>query len=294
MTQFAMLFPGQGAQSVGMLTELGETDPAIADTWAEAGAVLGYDMAALVAKDADGLLDQTEYTQPALLAANIAVWRAWKARGGKDPAWLAGHSLGEYAALVAAGALAFDDALRLTQLRGRAMQDAVREVCADVSTGDDYLVAPANFNAPRQVVVAGHADAVGVAAERAREQGAKLVKTLAVSVPSHCALMAPAAEQLAAELRDVPLQEPHIPVLHNIDARARDTADGMREALVAQLAQSVLWSDTVRAMSTAGCRLMLECGPGKVLSGLNKRIDKQVQTIALRNADGIHAGLVAV
>jgi len=306
-----MLFPGQGSQSVGMLRELGETDPPIAATWSEASDVLGYDMAELVANDPEGLLDQTEYTQPALVAAGVAVWRTWKARGGADPAMLAGHSLGEYTALVAADALDFADALRLTRVRGQAMQaavqpdagamaaiiglddDAVGEVCTSVSSGDDHLVSAANFNAPGQVVVAGHADAVTAACERAKEAGARMAKMLAVSVPSHCALMRPAAERLSAHLSEIPLREPRIPLLHNVDAHPRASVEGIRKALVAQLESPVHWTDSVRAMIAEGHELMLECGPGRVLTGLNKRIDRQLQTIALKDADGMHAALVA-
>src|SRR5699024_1807057 len=156
-----------------------------------------------------------------------------------------------------------------------------------------YLVSPANFNAPMQVVVAGHAEAVGVAAERAREAGAKLVKMLAVSVPSHCGLMKPAADRLAASLQETPLRCPDIKVLHNVDAQPRDSVEGIRNALVAQLHESVLWSDTIKAMGAAGCDVLLECGPGKVLTGLNKRIDKRLQGVTLKDADGIRAGLVA-
>lgn len=311
MTQFAMLFPGQGAQSAGMLRELGATDPAVSETWAEARDVLGYDMARLVTENPDGQLDQTEFTQPALVAAGVAVWRAWKARGGADPALLAGHSLGEYTALVAAQALDFADALRLTRLRGRAMQnavrpgegamaaiiglddDAVRAVCAAVSRGDDYQVSAANFNSPGQIVVAGHAAAVQAASEQAKQAGARMTRQLAVSVPSHCALMRPAAEQLATELRAVDLRVPKLSVLHNVDAGARDTVVGIRDALVAQLDQSVLWADTIRSMHSDGCELLLECGPGTILTGLNRRINKKLQAIALKDADGMRAGLAA-
>lgn len=306
-----MLFPGQGSQSAGMLKELSESHPVVAETWAEASDALGYDMAQLVAGDPDGQLDQTEYTQPALVAAGIAVWRAWKAQGGGDPEFIAGHSLGEYTALVAAGALDFGDALRLTRLRGQAMQtavkpgvgamaavigmsdEAVRDVCDTVTTGDDFLVSPANFNAPKQVVIAGHAKAVEAAAERARDEGAKLVKVLPVSVPSHCALMQPAAERLAASLEETPLRAPEIDVLHNVDAQPRDAVEAIRNALVAQLYQSVLWGDTIKAMGAAGCDVMLECGPGKVLTGLNKRIDKKLKSVALQSADGIRDGMAA-
>lgn len=307
-----MLFPGQGSQAAGMLADLAATDAVVAQTWAEASDVLGYDMARLVADDPDGQLNQTEYTQPALVAAGVAVWRAWQRRDGAEPALIAGHSLGEYTALVAAGALDFGDALRLTRLRGQAMQtavepgagamaavigmsdEAVREVCAAVTTGADFFVSAANFNAPKQVVIAGHADAVQAAAQRAKVEGAKLVKVLPVSVPSHCALMRPAAERLADALQEVPLHSPRIDVLHNVDAQPRDSVEGIRNALVAQLDQSVLWSDSIKAMAAAGCTVMLECGPGKVLTGLNKRIDKSLSSVALGAAGGIDAGLAAV
>lgn len=312
MAQFAMLFPGQGSQTAGMLQELGTTDPVVSDTWAEASEVLGYDMTELVTQDSNARLDVTEFTQPALVAAGVAVWRAWKARGGDAPALLAGHSLGEYTALVAAGALDFADALRLTRMRGQAMQAAVGagegamaavigmddaaidDLCASVSSGGDHLVSAANFNAPGQVVIAGHADAVNNASERAGEQGARMVKALPVSVPSHCALMQPAAERLAAGLSEVALREPLIPVLHNVDARPRESVAGIRDALVAQLAQPVRWRDIIHAMGQAGCEVLLECGPGKVLTGLNRRIDKNLRAISLKDADGMRDGLAAV
>lgn len=307
-----MLFPGQGAQAVGMLAELAEHHTVVTDTLNEASDVLGYDMADLVSNGPGDKLDQTEFTQPALVAASIAVYRAWRTADGGVPAFVAGHSLGEYSALVAAGSLDFADALRLTQLRGQAMQsavgpgegamaaviglddDAVREACIEATSAhaDDGLsVSAANFNAPKQVVIAGHAEAVATASQIARDKGAKLVKALAVSVPSHCSLMAPAADKLQAHLQDIPLREPQVPVYHNVDARPREEVDGIRKALVAQLAESVLWADTIRAMRASNCALFLECGPGKVLAGLNKRIDKQASTMALSDPDGFSQAL---
>lgn len=309
-----MLFPGQGAQSVGMLAELGPQHPAIGRTLDEAGDVLGYDMADLVANGPANMLDRTEYTQPALVAASVAVWRAWQAAGGPEPDFAAGHSLGEYSALVVAGTLDFTDALRLTRLRGQAMQDAVgtgegamaavlgladdevRAACEQATaalSSEGLSVSAANFNAPNQVVIAGHADAVEKASALARDKGAKMVKPLAVSVPSHCALMQPAADRLAAHLADIPLREPRIPVYHNVDARPREDVEGVRRALVAQLAQSVQWSQTIRRVAEQNCRLFVECGPGKVLTGLNKRIDKSLQTQPLSAADGFDAALHA-
>ncbi len=308
-----MLFPGQGAQAVGMLAGLSERYPLVSETYAEASEALGFDMAALIERDPDDKLDRTEFTQPALVTAGVAVWRVWKSRGGTEPALLAGHSLGEYTALVAADALDFGDALRLTRMRGQAMQnavapgaggmaaiiglsdDAVRDVCESVSADDpaDEIVSPANYNAPGQVVIAGHAQAVKAAGALAREKGAKLVKQLAVSVPSHCALMRSAAERLQSHLLEIPLREPRITVLHNVDARARDDVNGIRKALVGQLAQAVLWTDTIHAMRKANCGIMLECGPGKVLTGLNKRIDKEIQAVALNDIEGLRQGLAA-
>lgn len=307
-----MLFPGQGAQSAGMLSQLAERYAVVGETCAEASDVLGYDMAELIGRDPSNKLDQTEFTQPALVVAGVAVWRVWQDLGGPMPAMLAGHSLGEYTALVAAGALDFGDALRLTRLRGQAMQkavepgdgamsaviglddDPVRAACsaAEHEHADDGLVvSAANFNAPRQVVIAGHAEAVETAGKLAKDKGAKLVKPLAVSVPSHCALMAPAAERLQSELLNTPLRQPKLTVLHNIDAQPRDDVDSIRKALVGQLAQPVLWVDTITAMRRANCATLLECGPGRVLTGLNKRIDKSAWALALSDNDNLRHAL---
>ncbi|GAB3686301.1 ACP S-malonyltransferase [Salinisphaera aquimarina] len=312
MSRFAMLFPGQGAQSVGMLAALAERYPVVGETYTEASDTLGYDMAALINEGPLEKLDQTEFTQPALVAAGVAAWRVWQGRGGPMPDMLAGHSLGEYTALVAADALDFSDALRLTQMRGKAMQaavapgegamsaviglqdDAVREACAEAQAehaDDQLVVSAANFNAPLQVVIAGHADAVATAGRIAKGKGAKLVKALAVSVPSHCALMKPAAERLQAHLLEIPLRQPKLTVLHNVDAQPREDIDGIRKALVRQLDHSVLWADTIRAMRTANCELFIECGPGKVLSGLNKRIDKSAQSLPLSDTESLRQAL---
>lgn len=309
-----MLFPGQGAQSVGMLAALDERHPVITRTLAEAGDALGYNMAELVAHGPAETLDRTEYTQPALVAASVALWRAWEAAGGAQPTHLAGHSLGEYSALVVAGAMDFGDALRLTRLRGQAMQDAVaagegamaavigladdevRQLCAAASEAladQGQVVAAANFNAPMQVVIAGHAQAVEHASALAKERGAKMVKALAVSVPSHCPLMRPAAERLAAHLADTPLREPRVPVYHNVDARPREDVESIRKALVAQLAESVQWAETIRTLVNEHCALFVECGPGKVLTGLNKRIDKSIQGLPLSEGDSFDAALRA-
>lgn len=311
MPRFAMVFPGQGSQAVGMLGALREKHPAIDETLAEAGEALGYDLAKIIAQGPSEQLDRTDITQPALLAAGVAVWRAWQARDGELPAAMAGHSLGEYTALTCAGALDFGDALRLVKLRGEAMQAAVPagegSMAAIIGLGDEAVqgvctaasengeqVSPANFNAPGQVVVAGHKPAVERAMALAKEKGAKLVKQLAVSVPSHCALMQPAVERLQSHLIEIPMREPEILVRHNIDAQPRPEVDGIRKALVAQLENPVRWTDTVRAMSGDGAKIMLECGPGKVLTGLIKRIDKSVQATPLQDPDGFEESLTAV
>lgn len=311
MPRFAMLFPGQGSQAVGMLRVLREKYPVVGETFEEAGEALGYDLAATIADGPAETLDRTDVTQPALLAAGVAVWRVWRDRGGPEPAVMAGHSLGEYTALTCAGAIDFGDALRLVRLRGQAMQAAVGEgegaMAAIIGLGDEAVqsicqaagaegeqVTPANYNAPGQVVIAGHRAAVERAVALAKEKGAKLVKQLAVSVPSHCPLMQPAVERLQSHLTEVPLREPRIPVRHNVDGQPRPELDGIRKALAAQLDSPVRWTESVRAMAGDGAGIMLECGPGKVLSGLVKRIDKNVEAIPLQDPEGIRRGLDAV
>lgn len=310
MGRFTMLFPGQGSQSVGMLAELAARNAIVGETLEEAGEVLGYDLAKLMFEGPDEQLDRTECTQPALVAAGVAVWRLWQARKGPMPEIMAGHSLGEYTALVCAEAIDFSDALRLTELRGQAMQAAVPAgqgaMAAIIGLGDqavenlcaqaagEQVVQAANFNAPGQVVIAGDREAVARAAKLAKEKGAKLVKMLAVSVPSHCALMRGAAQRLQSHLSEIPMREPKIPVLHNIDAQVRPDVDGIRRALVGQLDNPVRWVTTVQAIAASGVVCALECGPGKVLTGLNKRIDKQIKAVALNNPEGLRAGRDAV
>lgn len=311
MPRFAMLFPGQGSQAVGMLSALRDKYPIVGDTFAEAGDALGYDLDEVIAGGPAEKLDRTDVTQPALLAAGVAVWRAWQSRNGPEPAVVAGHSLGEYTALVCAGAIDFGDALRLVQLRGQAMQAAVPAdegaMAAIIGLGDETVealcrtaadegesVSPANYNAPGQVVVAGHRPAVERVMRLARDKGAKLVKQLAVGVPSHCPLMRPAVERLQSHLTEIPLREPRIPVRHNVDAQPRPELDGIRKALVAQLDSPVRWVDTVWAMAGEGIGIMLECGPGRVLSGLVARIDKSIEAIPLQDPEGIRRGLTAV
>lgn len=291
MTQkTAWVFPGQGSQSLGMLAQH-EDHPEVVACFDEASEVLGYDLWALCQKD-EAKLNQTEYTQPALLTASVAMGRMHR-EAHTQPDYLAGHSLGEYTALVCAGALAFDDAVKLVSLRGQFMQAAVepgvgamaavlgledtvvKSICTDQANGE--VLSPVNFNSIGQVVVAGHTAAVERAMEAAKDAGARKVVLLPVSVPSHCALMQPAAENLAEVLADVEIRTPMIPVIHNVDVEFHDDADSIKQALIAQLSQPVRWVETIQKMAELGVGAVLECGPGKVLSGLNKRIDKLLE-----------------
>lgn len=291
----AVVFPGQGSQSVGMLAELAGTYAVVRETFEEASTVLGYDLWRLAQEGPEDVLGQTEKTQPALLAAAVAIWRVWQFCGGDNPGWLAGHSLGEYSALVASDSLHFADAVALVATRGRLMQEAVpagegamaallgledvvvREVCSQGR--DDQVVEAANLNAPGQVVIAGHAQAVERALEIANERGAKRAVSLPVSVPSHCSLMRPAAERLSAHLDGISLSAPLIPVLHNVDACSRRDVSSIRQALVEQLYSPVRWAESVRRLAAEGVAVVLEMGPGKVLSGLIRRIDRSLDVI---------------
>ena len=284
---YAVLFPGQGSQSVGMLAALSAMHPEVGQTLQEASEHLAFDLAALISQGPREVLDQTENTQPALLAAGVAVWRVWQAQGVPAPQVLAGHSLGEYTALVAAGSLAFADALKLVRLRGQLMQAAVPEgqggMAAVIGLDDTQvaalcaacavsgLLAPANYNAPGQVVVAGETAALDWLAAHGKAHGARMVMRVGMSVPSHCSLLKPAAEKLAEALAGIAVQSPKIRVLHNIDAAPRQSADDIRTALAAQLHQPVQWTRTLDALAVGGIKTFLECGPGKVLMGLVKR-----------------------
>jgi len=297
MSKTAFLFPGQGSQSVGMLAEIAGKSPLVEQTFSQASGVLGYDLWDLCSNGPADRLGQTEITQPALLAAGIATWRVWKSLGGFNPDFLAGHSLGEYSALVAAGALDFCDAITLVAERGRLMQsatpvgsgamaailgmddDALADVCVKAAQGE--VVSCANFNSPGQVVIAGASDAVARACALAIEAGAMRAIPLAVSAPSHCALMRPAAERLETVLGDVTIRAPEIPVIHNVDVTAYSDQSAIRAALVRQLWQPVRWSDTIRALLDQGVERFAECGPGKVLAGLNRRISRASTTVAL-------------
>ncbi len=301
--KYALLFPGQGSQSVGMLASLAATDPRVEETFSEASAVLGWDVLRLVREGPEAELNRTQRTQPALLAASIAVWRVWRAGGGPLPAVMAGHSLGEYAALVAAESIAFGDALRLVELRGELMQNAVpagegamaaiiglddaevEKICAGFP-GPGTLE-PANFNAPGQVVVAGSKAGLDWLLANAKELGVRKVVPLQMSVPSHCSLMRTAAAQLAERLLKVEVRAPTLPVIHNIDGKPRTEPDAIRDALIGQLHHPVRWSQSVGAMAQAGATAFFECGPGKVLTNLNKRILGAGTFIALEEPEGI-------
>jgi len=303
------LFPGQGSQAVGMLRALGEAYPEVRATFAEASQVLGLDLWGLVSEGPAELLDRTEHTQPAMLAAGVAVWRVWSACGGPVPTAMAGHSLGEYTALVCAGAMGFADAVAVVADRGRFMQGAVptgQGAMAAVLGLDDAAVAalcereaagevlePVNFNAPGQVVIAGTAAAVGRAVGAARAAGAKRALVLPVSVPSHCALMRPAAERLAERLAEVPIAAPHIPVIHNVTVEPEADADAIRALLVRQLYSPVRWVETVRRLAASGARLALEGGPGKVLAGLGKRIEPDLSTLPVFDPATLDSALEA-
>ncbi len=310
MSKMAAVFPGQGSQGVGMLAALAEAWPQVQQTFAEASEVLGEDLWTLTQQGPAEALNRTDRTQPAMLAAGVAVWRVWQAAEGPAPVAMAGHSLGEYSALVAAGALEFADAVKLVAARARAMQEAVPEgvgaMAAILGLDDDRVRAlceaeaqgqvlePVNFNSPGQVVIAGHAEAVGRATAAAKAAGAKRALLLPVSVPSHCALMQPAAERLAEALAEVKIAKPRIPVLHNVDVAAHDDPDGIREALERQLYSPVRWVETVRVLAAGGAGAVVELGPGKVLSGLNKRIDRKLQALAVEDPDSLAAAIEAL
>lgn len=293
----AFVFPGQGSQSVGMLADLATAFPVVEETFREASTVLDYDLWQLVLEGPEDKLNQTDRTQPAMLTAGVAVWRVWQSRSEIRPVCFAGHSLGEYTALVAADAINFTDAVKLVEKRGQFMQQAVpagegamaailgladeivRELCQNAS--DQGVVEAVNFNSPGQVVIAGSTQAVKRAIELATENGAKRALELPVSVPSHCALMKPAAEQLAAELNKIDLRMPSTPVIHNASVMPATTIDELKQLLTQQLYSPVRWVETIQWFASQGVDAVVECGPGKVLAGLNKRIDKTLTALPL-------------
>ena len=293
----AFVFPGQGSQSVGMLTQLATEFPHVQATFSEASDALGYDLWQLVTDGPEASLNKTERTQPAMLAAGIAVWRIWQSVTDIQPDFLAGHSLGEYTALVASDALAFSDAIKLVEQRGIFMQqavpagtgamaailglddDTVRTICSQAAING--IVEAVNFNSPGQVVIAGESSAVNVAINLAKEQGAKRALLLPVSVPSHCALMKPAAEKLKLALADITIQVPKIPVIHNVSVTNENNSDTIKRLLIEQLYSPVRWVETVQSFASQSVDTLVECGPGKVLAGLTKRIDKSLVGLAM-------------
>jgi [acyl-carrier-protein] S-malonyltransferase len=306
----AVVFPGQGSQSVGMLAGLAAEFPTVQATFAEASDVLGYDLWALVQNGPEESLNATERTQPAMLAAGVAVWRVWSEQGAPAPVVMAGHSLGEFTALVCAGALAFPDAVAAVQFRGRVMQEAVpagagamaailgledadvEAACAAAAQGE--VVEAVNYNSPGQLVIAGHTAAVQRAVEEAKARGAKRALLLPVSVPAHSSLLRPAAERLAEHLAAVPVQVPRVPV-YAIGLARHDSPDAIRAQVVAQLAGAVRWTDTVRDMLNHGVTRIVECGPGKVLTSLNRRIErnKDIAMAAIEDPASLAAALTA-
>lgn len=308
---FALVFPGQGSQSVGMLSALAQAEPIVLETFAEASQVLGYDLWQLCQEGPEELLGTTQRTQPAMLAAGVATWRVWRKHGGGLPSAMAGHSLGEYSALVAAGALDFRTAVALVEFRGQAMQAAVptglgamaailgiddalvEAACSEAAQGE--VVQAANFNSPGQVVISGAVAAVDRAIELAKAKGAKRAIKLPVSVPSHSALMAPAAEKLAQRLQATTIGQPEVSDIYTVDVRKHGDADSIREALVQQLVKPVRWTATIQAIVAGGARVIVECGPGRVLTGLNRRIEKnkEISMLAIEDSESLERALQA-
>jgi [acyl-carrier-protein] S-malonyltransferase len=292
----AFVFPGQGSQSVGMSNALAAEFPIVQQTFTEASQALGYDLWDIVANGPEDKLNQTQITQPAMLAAGVAAWRVWCAQNGPRPVVMAGHSLGEYTALVCAEALAFGEAVKLVSDRARFMQEAVpigqgamaavlglddaaaRKLCEQAAQGE--VLEAANFNSPGQVVIAGTATAVQRALAQAKNAGAKHAVALPVSVPSHCKLMRPAAERLTLRLTQIALVAPRVPVIHNVHVKSESDRKAIRDALARQIESPVRWVETIQKIAADGVTRIVECGPGKVLTGLNKRITNQAETKA--------------
>ncbi len=306
---FAFVFPGQGSQSIGMMRALAESEPLVQQTFAEASDVLGYDLWQLCQQGPEDQLGSTERTQPAMLTAGVATWRVWRKHAGALPSAMAGHSLGEYSALVCSGVLDFRTAVALVRFRGEAMQSAVpvgqgamaailgladaevEAACADAAQGE--IVQAANFNSPGQVVIAGSAGAVDRAIEVLKERGAKRAIKLPVSVPSHTALMKPAAERLAEFLADIELRSGEVRDIYTVDVRKHGDAASIRTALIEQLVKPVRWTQTIQAMVAGGARVIVECGPGRVLTGLNRRIEKNkdIEMVAIEDAESLQRAL---
>ena len=310
MSNFAAVFPGQGSQSVGMLSELAEKYEIVSQTFAQASEVLGYDLWQLVQQGPVEELNQTHRTQPALLTASVAIWRVWQQQSERMPSVMAGHSLGEYSALVCAGVIDFAKAVKLVELRGQLMQEAVpagvgamsaiigldndtiAKACANAEQGQ--VVSPVNFNSPGQVVIAGNKEAVERANLLCKEAGAKRALPLPVSVPSHCALMKPAADKLATALESIEFNIPSIPVINNVDVTMETNPETIKAALVRQLYCSVRWSESVEAMAKQGVTTLIEMGPGKVLNGLTKRIEKSLEAASINDSATLAVALATL
>lgn len=295
----AFIFPGQGSQSLGMLKDLGQASPEVKQTFELASDIVGLDLWKFAQEGPEERLNLTQVTQPLMLAAGVAVWRAWCDTTAVLPGWMAGHSLGEYTALVCSGALRFDNAVRLVMERARLMQEAVApgtgamaailgldepqvmKICNELS--GEEIVAPVNFNAPGQIVVAGHAGAVRRAVEMAKQNGARRAVILPVSVPSHCALMQSAAENLDQFIKEIPFETPKIPIIHNVDVASHAAPEVIQDALKKQLYNPVRWGDTIKFVHEQGVNLFFECGPGRVLSGLNKRIVRDCEALSIND-----------
>lgn len=308
--QLAFVFPGQGSQTVGMLADIAAAEPIVEQSFAEASAALDLDLWALAQQGPAEQQNLTENTQPLILTASVALWRVWCARSELRPALMAGHSLGEFSALVCAGALEFADAVRLVQQRGRFMQSAVplgegamaaiiglddaaiNQACEQAAEGE--VVAAVNYNSPGQVVIAGHAAAVERAIESCKQAGAKRAMPLPVSAPFHTSLMQPAGEQLAEELATLNLQSPSIPVVHNVHAQAESDPEQIKQLLVQQISSPVPWVRCVQSLQRQGAEHLVECGPGKVLSGLSRRIDKALKSSPLQAPSDFEALLAAL
>ncbi|MBY4886992.1 ACP S-malonyltransferase [Pantoea sp. DY-15] len=307
MTQFAYVFPGQGSQTVGMLAELAAENPQVEATFREASDALGYDLWQLVQQGPAEELNKTWQTQPALLAASVAIYRVLQSKNAVQPTMMAGHSLGEYSALVCAGVLNFADAIKLVELRGKLMQEAVpegtgamqaiiglddasiRKACEESAQGQ--VVSPVNFNSPGQVVIAGNKEAVERAGAACKAAGAKRALPLPVSVPSHCALMKPAADKLAVALEAITFSAPSVPVVNNVDVKCETEGAAIRSALVRQLYSPVRWTESVEFIAAQGVEQLLEVGPGKVLTGLTKRIVDSLSAAAVNDSASLSAAL---
>jgi [acyl-carrier-protein] S-malonyltransferase len=307
MTKIAVVFPGQGSQALGMLADLAATYPIVEETFAEASSALGYDLWQLVQQGPAEELNKTWQTQPALLAASVAIWRVWQQQKGTDPVFMAGHSLGEYSALVCAGVLDFKQAISLVELRGKLMQEAVPEgtgamsaiigldndaiakACEESAQGQ--VVSPVNFNSPGQVVIAGNKEAVERAGAACKAAGAKRALPLPVSVPSHCALMKPAADKMAVALENVTFSAPQYPVVNNVDVKVETSPQAIRSALVRQLYNPVRWTESVEFMAAQGVEHLVEVGPGKVLTGLTKRIVDTLTAAAVNDSVSLSAAI---